>query len=46
MGNWSDNLYKWSYGPLIITGKGPPCSQLLFLLSFGPKNLKDKGLKP
>ena len=26
MGNWGYNHYKWSYGPLLITGFwGPPC---------------------
>ena len=27
MGNWQYNPYKWSSGPLLRTGRGPPCRE-------------------
>ena len=28
MGNWGYNLYKWSYNPILVAGRGPPCKEV------------------
>lgn len=36
MGTWGYHPYKWSYNPLLMTGRGPPYNQAL--LSLVPRN--------